>query len=218
MALKSFEELRKLDVSKYIKERDKAAYLPWAVCVDLLHQNGAEKVYFEPLTNDRGSSLFMSDKTFTDKNGNTNNCYEVAVKITIDDDVFTSREPLMNGSNPVKDNSLSQQRVGNAQKRAFVKGVAIHTGLGFGLWSDDIGDIEDNADDLSKHSLKAVRERILEKVTALMKKGYTDEEIADNFNHSTVEEMRAIMSYFATLQKYEKSLNDLLRKSKNDSK
>lgn len=70
MALKSFNELRKLDVSKYIKERDKAKYLPWAVCVDLLHQNGAEKVYFEPLTNDKGSSLFMSDKTFTDKNGN----------------------------------------------------------------------------------------------------------------------------------------------------
>lgn len=69
MALKSFNELRKLDVSKYIKERDKAKYLPWAVCVDLLHQNGAEKVYFEPLTNDKGSSLFMSDKTFTDENG-----------------------------------------------------------------------------------------------------------------------------------------------------
>ena len=129
MALKSFNELRKLDVSKYIKERDKAKYLPWAICVDLLHQNGAEKVYFEPLTNDKGSSLFMSDKTFTDKNGNTNNCYEVAVKVFIDDLVFVVREPLMNGANPVKDNSLSQQRVGNAQKRAFVKGVAIHTGF-----------------------------------------------------------------------------------------
>lgn len=218
MALKSFKELRKLDISKQTKKRDGKDYLPWAVCVDLLYQNGAEKVYFEPLTTDKGSSLFMSDRTFTDKNGNTNNCYEVAVKITIDDDVFISREPLMNGSNPVKDNSLSQQRVGNAQKRAFVKGVAIRTGLGFGLWSDDIGDIEDNSDDLSKHSLRSIRERILEKVTALLKKGYTNEEIADNFNHSTVEEMRAIMSYFATLQKYEKSLNDLLMKAKNDSK
>lgn len=214
MALKDFKTLRNLDISKHIKQRDGADYLPWATCIDLLHENGAEKVFFEPLTNDKGSSLFMSEKVFTDKNGNTNSCYEVAVKITIDDDVFISREPVMNGSNPVKDNSLTQQRVGNAQKRAFVKGVAIHTGLGFGLWSKDISDIEDDSDDLSKHSLKAIRERVLEKVTALMKQGYTDEEIADNFNHSTVEEMRAIMSYFATLQKYEKSLNELLNQQK----
>lgn len=213
MALKSFDELRKLDVSKYIKERDKAKYLPWAVCVDLLHQNGAEKVYFEPLTNDKGSSLFMSDKTFTDKNGNTNNCYEVAVKIFIDDLTFVVREPLMNGSNPVKDNSLSQQRVGNAQKRAFVKGVAIHTGLGFGLWSDDISDIDDVSDDLSKHSLKAIKERMLEKVTALMKKGISEEDIAEH-NNMTVEEVKGLFSYFASINRFERSLNQMLNDSK----
>lgn len=213
MALKSFDELRKLDVSKYIKERDEAAYLPWAVCVDLLHQNGAEKVYFEPLTNDKGSSLFMSDKTFTDKNGNTNNCYEVAVKVFIDDLTFVVREPLMNGSNPVKDNSLSQQRVGNAQKRAFVKGVAIHTGLGFGLWSDDISDIDDVSDDLSKHSLKAIKERMLEKVTALMKKGISEDDIAAH-NNMTVEEVKGLFSYFASINRFERSLNQMLNDSK----
>ena len=42
--------------------------------------------------------------------------------------------PVMNGSNPVKDNSMSQQRVWNSMCRAFVKCVAIHTGLGFDLW------------------------------------------------------------------------------------
>lgn len=213
MALKSFDELRKLDVSKYIKERDKAKYLPWAVCVDLLHQNGAEKVYFEPLTNDKGSSLFMSDKTFTDKNGNTNNCYEVAVKVFIDDLTFVVREPLMNGANPVKDNSLSQQRVGNAQKRAFVKGVAIHTGLGFGLWSDDIGDIEDAVDDLSKHSLQAVKDRILEKVTALMKRNISEDEIAAH-NNMSVEEMKGLFSYFTSINRFERSLNQMLNDSK----
>ena len=40
----------------------------------------------------------------------------------------------MNGSNPVKDNSMSQQRVWNSMCRAFVKCIAIHTGLGFDLW------------------------------------------------------------------------------------
>jgi len=213
MALKSFNELRKFDVSKSIKKRDGADYLPWAVCADLLHQNGAEKVYFEPLTNDQGSSLFMSEKTFTDKNGNTNNCYEVAVKITIDDDVFIQREPLMNGSNPVKDNSLSQQRVGNAQKRAFVKGVAIHTGLGFGLWSDDIGDIEDNSDDLSKHSLQAVKDRMLEKVTELMKRGISEDDIAA-YNNMSVEEIKSLFSYFTSINRFERSLNKLLNDSK----
>ena len=34
----------------------------------------------------------------------------------------------------VKDNSMSQQRVWNSMCRAFVKCVAIHTGLGFDLW------------------------------------------------------------------------------------
>ena len=40
----------------------------------------------------------------------------------------------MNGANPVKDNSMSQQRVWNSMCRSFVKCVAIHTGLGFDLW------------------------------------------------------------------------------------
>lgn len=213
--LKPFSELRKLDISEYVKERDNAKYLPWAVCVDLLHQHGAEYVDFEPLTNENGSSLFMSEKTFTDKNGNTNNCYEVAVRVTIDDLVFVQREPLMNGSNPVKDNSLTQQRLGNAQKRAFVKGVAIRTGLGFGLWSEDIDDIEDVAEDLSKHSLKAVKERILEKVTTLMKQGISEDEIAQR-NNMSVEEMKGLFSYFTSINRFERLLNDML--NGNDSK
>ena len=42
--------------------------------------------------------------------------------------------PVMNASNPVKDNSMSQQRVWNSMCRSFVKCVAINTGLGFDLW------------------------------------------------------------------------------------
>ena len=50
----------------------------------------------------------------------------------------------MNGANPVKDNSMSQQRVWNSMCRAFVKCVAINTGLGFDLWAK-----EENAGDMS---------------------------------------------------------------------
>ena len=52
----------------------------------------------------------------------------------IDDNVYYMQTPVLNGANPVKDNSMSQQRVWNSMCRAFVKCVAIHTGLGFDLW------------------------------------------------------------------------------------
>lgn len=52
----------------------------------------------------------------------------------IDDMEYIMQSPVMNGSNPVKDNSMSQQRVWNSMCRSFVKCVAIHTGLGFNLW------------------------------------------------------------------------------------
>ena len=66
--------------------------------------------------------------------GNTNRCYETRIKVVIDADEYEMQSPVMNGSNPVKDNSMSQQRVWNSMCRSFVKCVAIHTGLGFDLW------------------------------------------------------------------------------------
>lgn len=133
--LKSYEELRKIDVSPYCEEMDGFPYLNWAKCIELLHDNGAEKVYFEPVPDERtGSSLRMTDKEFTDKNGNINRCYETRIRIVIDDNEYFMQTPVMNGKNPVKDNSMTQNRVWTSMCRAFVKGVAIHTGLGFGLW------------------------------------------------------------------------------------
>ena len=103
--------------------------------MDLLHENGAEKVYWMPIPDEKtGSSLRMTDQTFTDKSGNTNRCYETRIKVVIDADEYEMQSPVMNGSNPVKDNSMSQQRVWNSMCRSFVKCVAIHTGLGFDLW------------------------------------------------------------------------------------
>ena len=88
MAIKSFLEMEKLDISKHLKKRDGADYLPWGTCKQLLHDNGAEKVTFEPLYNSNGSTLFMSDIAFIDKNGIANRCYEVRVKVNIDDMEF----------------------------------------------------------------------------------------------------------------------------------
>ncbi len=133
--LKSYEELRQVDVSPYCEERDGLAYLNWAKCIDLLHQYGAEVVYWIPIPDPKtGSSLRMSEIAFEDKNKVQNRCYETRIKVVIDDKEYEFQAPVMNGSNPVKDNSMSQQRVWNSMCRSFVKCVAIHTGLGFNLW------------------------------------------------------------------------------------
>lgn len=218
MAIKSYAEMRKIDVRPFCEYRDakddkgkpiKVPYLNWAKCKELLHENGAEVVYFEPCVNANGSSLFMSDQVFTDKNGVTNRCYEVRVKIVIDDLIFEAQYPLMNGSNPVKDNSLTQQRLWNAQTRAFVKGVAMRTGLGFGLWLDDADGQDNGDDDLIRHNLRAVQERMQMAYTKLIKKGMSTREIADRLRTSEATINLYLTKIFDDLERMEKDLNVL---------
>lgn len=205
MAIKNYAEMRKVDVSPFVEQRDGKDYLNWARCKELLHQNGAEVVYFEPCVNANGSSLFMSDQVFTDSKGNTNRCYEVRVHIVIDDLEFDAQYPLMNGSNPVKDNSLSQQRVWNAQTRAFVKGVAMRTGLGFDLWLKNMEEV-DTEDDLSKHSLFAIKERFQQEYTRVIKnKKMSTSEIAAACE-MTEDEVKTVFTYFEQLNRFEQKL------------
>ena len=204
--LKSWNEMRSLDISKYVKQRDKADYLPWADCLKLLYDNGAEKVEIIPCVNEIGSSLFMSDHFFTDKNGVVNRCYEVRLGVIIDDKNYSINYPVMNGVNPVKDNSMNQNSVHKAQMRAFVKCVAINTGLGFDLWRDD-SDIEE-VDDLSKHNLFAVKERLQQAYTRAIKKGMSTSDIAKAVN-KTEDEVRILFTYFDQLNRFEQELNAL---------
>lgn len=205
--LKSYDELRKLDLSQYIEQRDKIDYINWARVVDLLHENGAEKVYFEPVANEEGSSLYMTNQTYTDSKGNVNRVYETAVHIVIDDLDWIQRGPVMNGSNPVKDNSMSQQRLWNSQTRLFVKGVAIRTGLGFNLWlkEEEDNDKASKWDDLSYHDITKIKERCQEEYTKILKAGLSVKDIADKL-HKTEDEVKAIFSYFDTLNTFEKDL------------
>jgi hypothetical protein len=208
MAIKSWNEMRKLDIKQYVKQRDKADYLPWASCLKLLYENGAESVTIEPLVNFDGSSLFMSEQTFTDKNGNTNRCYEVRVCVRIDGKRYEISYPVMNGINPVRDNLMNQNAVHKAQMRAFVKCVAINTGLGFDLWLDD-SDTEYDSDDLSKHNLRAIQERMQIAYTNLIKKGMSTSEIAEKLgtNESTINFM--LTKVFDDLARLEKDLGAL---------
>ena len=206
--LKSWKEMCELDISKYVKKRDGAEYLPWSSCLMLLYENGAEKVRIIPQTAENGSSLFMSDQTFTDKNGATNRCYEVMVSVEIDGNSYLISYPVMNGINPVRDKLMNQNAVHKAQMRAFVKCVAINTGLGFNLWLDD-SDMETEGEDLSKHSLRAIQERMQIAYTKLLKKGMTTGEIAEKLrtNESTINYM--LTKSFDDLVHLEKDLGAL---------
>lgn len=206
--IKSWKEMCELDISKYVKQRDKADYLPWSSCLKLLYENGAERVAIRTLTDVNGSSLFMSEQVFKDKNDNTNRCYEVRVEVVIDGSAYTLSYPVMNGINPVRDNLMNQNAVHKAQMRAFVKCVAINTGLGFNLWLDD-SDIDDGGEDLSKHNLRAIQERMQQTYTMLLKKGMTTKEIADKLrtNESTINYM--LTKSFDDLVHFEKDLGAL---------
>ena len=203
--LKSFAELRKVDVTPYVKQRDGADYLPWATVVDLLHDNGAEKVFFSPVYNENGSSLFMSDATFVDKNGVANRCYEVRIEVAVDDDTFIYSYPLLNGINPVKDNSLNQNVVFKAMARAFVKAIALRYGLGFSLWSKEELDAPDD-DNLYKHSLFSIKERFQQEYTKVIRdKHLTTKEIAEKCEMSE-DEVKVLFTFFDQLDRFEKKL------------
>jgi len=215
--LKSYDELRKVDVSQWTEKRDGAEYLNWAKCIDLLHEYGAEQVYFVPHTNEKGSSLFMSDNTFetgsTTSTKKTNRCYETRISIHIDDKVYIMHSPVMNGANPVQDNSMTQQRVWNSICRSFVKGVAIYTGLGFDLWLKEEHKMSEQKDeDLTKHDIFKIKERCQIIYTEKINKGLTTKDIADKLN-KTEDEVKAIFTYFDILNNFERELFNIDTKS-----
>ena len=192
--------MQRVDVSRHVKQRDGATYLPWAVCKQMLHDNGAETVLFYPIPGADGSTLRKSDAVFEDKNGVKNRCYEVMVHIIVDNMEWDITYPVLNGNNPVKDNSMNQLRVHNAIRRAFVKGVAERIGLGFSLWLDD-DDLPDDTDDLSKHSLAKCKQRLEEEITEKIKK-IPFPILCEKIGRSE-DEVRAMMSYYKLLAKLE---------------
>ena len=206
---KSFQEMMQVDVSPYVKQRDDSVnvnYLPWASCKKLLHDNGAEVVMFWPVPGADGSTLHASEHEFSDKNKVVNRCYEVVVHIKVDNFEWETTYPVLNGNNPVKDNSMNQLRVHNAIRRAFVKGVAERTGLGFSLWmsEEDIPPQED-WEDLSKHSLAKCRQRLQELISDKIQEGIPLNVMADRLGMDE-DALRAKFSMYGELARLEKSI------------
>lgn len=212
MALKSFKELYDLDVSSHCDQREAkddkgkkifVPYLNWAKCVELLHENGAEVVYYTPLRGPDGSYLFQS-KEVENKDKRKTGCYFVSVEIHIDDLVFTMDMPLMNGSIVVYDDTLNQLRIANCHARAFVKGVAIRTGLGFKLWVND-KDTDPAPDDLSSHNIMSIKQRIEQLITAKLQDGADMNDIYNKLN-VTKKQFDQTMLAFQNIQYFENKL------------
>ena len=212
--LKTYDELRQIDVTPFCEKRDRIDYLPYNKCIDLLHENGAEIVYFLPVPNPKtGGSLYESETSFVDKNGLVNRCYETRIEIHIDDKVYYMQSPVMNGANPVKDNSMSQQRVWNSMTRSFVKAVAMYTGLGFGLWlkeEEDERKAQYAAD--TYHDILKVKERVFETVTAIQKKGNLSlAQIAEKMGGRSEIELKNYLEQYNILHAVEHNLNLILK-------
>ena len=217
--LKSYNDLRKIDVLPYCDMREtkdeqgkkiKVPYLNWAKCKDLLHENGAQRVYYEPLVDERsGSTVFMSAVPFVDSKGNTNRCFEVRVKVVIDDMEFVQNYPLLNGVYVVRDDTINQLRVSNAQARAFVKGVAIHTGLGFGLWvKDDETTGNSGEEDLYFHNIMKVKERMERLVTIKLDGGLTIATLCEKLGIDE-DQFNVYMRQYSILDRLEKAIQKL---------
>ena len=92
--------------------------------------------------------------------------------------------------------------------RAFVKCVAINTGLGFDLWLDD-SDLEEDTDDLTKHNIFAIRERCEILYTNLLKRGMSEMDIAKAMGKDDPNEVKIMFNYFASLHRFEERLRGL---------
>ena len=213
--LKSFNELGKLDVRPFCDVRDakdengkviKVPYLSWARCVKLLHENGAETVWYAPVEcPETKTYLWPQAKVVTSK-GRETDCLFVRVLIHIDDTEYTYDTPLLNGSLVVYSDTLNQLRINNAMARAFVKGVAVRTGLGFDLWAE--GDSDDGEDDLSRHSIWAVKERIERLITTKERNGLDHRDLLSGLGIND-KQLQKLMSYFASLDNLEKAVSKL---------
>lgn len=188
--LKSFLEMRAIDVSPYCeyrKEEDKKTkkeinipFLPWEQCLFLLHDNGATRVDWQPVLAPNGSLYFSSEET-VDKNGRVNGCYFVKVEVKIDDDTYYTYHPVMNGTNVVYKETINQLRVNNAIQRAYVKCVAVHTGLGISLWEkgDETSDTGSAFDDPFNHDPLMTKAAIEQAVTAKLATGISNVDLLD---------------------------------------
>ena len=168
---------------------------------------------------DKEETLYIKNNSVSDSANTLDNTGEIQVQgVTIDDDVFEFQGPVMNGSNPVKDNSMSQQRLWNCQCRLFVKAVAIHTGLGFDLWVKNEDTESKEAAQTYTHDIRKVKDQVNQLITAIQKESSMSlADIAEKMNRSEAE-LKTWIRQYDILYAFEHNLEVILKGIINDKK
>ena len=221
--IKKFNELYEADLSGFIEKKPtfkydkgkgkfvetdkKLDYISWVNAVLLLHQHGAETVKYGNYYSADGHSLFLVDSGLP----------EVHVWVEIDGDRREITYPLIDGSNDIKMDKITQSDIHNASQRAMVKCVAINWGLGLKLWRKEEDENETNrkaqkeAEDLSVHNIMKIKERCEQRVTFLLKHGKSLEAIATACGHPDEETFKAEFVKFKTLNNLEYKLYEMMK-------
>ena len=221
--IKPFNELYQADVQEYIEKKPtfrydktkgkfvetekKLDYISWVNAVILLHLNGAESVKYGNYYSADGHSLFLVDGKLP----------EVHIWVEVDGDRREITYPLIDGSNDINMEKITQSDIHNASQRAMVKCVAINWGLGLKLWRKEENETESarkelkDVEDISVHKIMKINERCQQRVTYLLNHGKSLEAIANGCGFPDEETFRGEFIKFKTLHNFEKKLIDLQR-------
>lgn len=140
-----FDELYEMDISEHtivrkMKDGD-FTYLPWEACLRILKARFVN-VSYSFLHNDSGYPAFF------DPNGM--NPF-VSVGLNIDGVSYSYDYPVIDGD--FVKNRPHQLDIHIAQQRAFVKAVAVKTGLGLKLWQKDAKEVSVSNTDSAGRSM-----------------------------------------------------------------
>lgn len=203
--IKNFIELSKIDVpitkkptfafnkatQKYEKNGD-VDTLSWVDCLTCLYENGAEKVVFENVTNDKGELVFIDE----------NNAMSIKVFVEIDGVRREIFYPLMDGTKDVELEKLTQSDIYNAKQRAFVKCVAVNWGLGISLWKK-----EENPDTVQKEHEKSLAEQFRTLVNDSIKKCGGVNEMLKHLNNVTRKHIEFLIEQAKEIDEIVKTLS-----------
>lgn len=211
--IKSFGELSSMDLSsrvskKPVFKKDKTSgqynkvgeldYLNWADCLNLLHENGAERVTFGNIRSHDDHPVFLL-------NGGVP---FVRVYVEVDGDRRELDYPVIDGSSNITMDKLTQGDVHNASQRAFVKAVAINWGLGLSFWQKEEREGEKDRkpqDSLEYHNIWAIKKRVELFITSKVQNGMSMDDILSCLNLSATQ-YKNIMKYFDGIAAFEQRL------------
>ncbi len=149
---KKIDGAYKEDTSKTLK------FIEWSKILCLLYELGAESVRYGNIFTDEGHPSFVNK---------AGTAPFVRVWVTIDNDRFEIAHPVLNGYE--KGYADNQLHIHNATQRAFVKCIAINTGLGLSLWEQDEEETVETPDAVSKESNLKLNQKIFSLFNTLTK-------------------------------------------------